>query len=99
MKYYSDVTKKLYSSEEELVKAEKQVSEKEAKEKEIKAKRAERAKAVDAAFEEAKKANEKANKVLEDFIKDYGSYHTTIKANDNLDKLFIDYLTDWMVRI
>lgn len=83
MKYYSEETKKLYDSEEELAKAEEVV--KEAREKreqllkEKKEQRAARAKEVEDAFKEAKEAADKANKLLSEFCKDYGSFHTTLK--------------------
>lgn len=71
MKFYSDKTKKLYESESDLVKAEKQYDEHEAAEKKKKEARAARAKEVSDAYEHYEK-------LLEAFIKDYGSYHTTI---------------------
>ena len=104
MKYYSELTKKVYDTPELLEEAEKVVLEAN-KEKEKKlAERAERAKAVEAAFEKAQKAKQEANDLLADFCNDYGSFHTTIKSADKkpvagpivdfdnwFDKWFKDY--------
>lgn len=104
MKYYSELTKKVYDTPELLEEAEKAVLEAN-KEKEKKlAERAERAKAVEAAFEKAQKAKQEANDLLTDFCNDYGSFHTTIKSTDKkpvadpiinfnncFDKWFKDY--------
>lgn len=73
MKYYSDVTKKIYNTEDDLNKAEKAVSEKETSRKED-------AEKVKAAFDELAKAREKADNLLDEFLKKYGSFHTTIKT-------------------
>lgn len=82
MKYYSEVTGQVYSTIEDLKKAETEVAAKEAIEKAKKEERAKRAKEVDAAFEEVKIAQKKANELLKKFTDDYGSYHTTIKSKD-----------------
>lgn len=83
MQYYSEVTKKLYKSIDELKKAESAVAEEAKKKDELKAKREARAKELEAAFENAKKANEIANQMLHDFIADYGSFHYTLKKDGN----------------
>lgn len=90
MKYFSEITKDLYDSKEELIKAEMEATK-------SKADRAERAKEVTEAIKEANEATKKANKLLADFVKDYGSFKTTIKDKDTsvnsgfwdiFDKLF-----------
>ena len=75
MKYYSELTKKLYDSEKDLQKAEVGLTK-------SKAERAERAKEVTKALEEANKATKKANQLLADFVKDYGSFKTTLTDKD-----------------
>lgn len=86
MKYYSELTKKVYDTPELLEEAEKVVLEAN-KEKEKKlAERAERAKAVENAFAEAQAARKKADDLLSEFCRDYGSFHTTIKSS-SVDKV------------
>ena len=75
MKYYSQLTKKLYDTQEDLQKAEIILTK-------SKADRAERAKEVEKALKEATEASKKANKLLQEFVKDYGSFKTTIKDED-----------------
>ena len=77
MKYFSEITKELYDSKEELVKAEVEATK-------AKSDRAERAKEVTEAIKAANEATKYANKLLEEFVKDYGSFKTTIK-DDNAD--------------
>ena len=77
MKFYSELTKKLYDTQEDLHKAEIALTK-------SKADRAERAKEVEKALKEANEANKKANKLLQEFVKDYGSFKTTIK-DENVD--------------
>ena len=72
MKFYSEITKKLYDSKDELVKAE--VAATKAKsDREVKAKE------VTELIKVANEAQKKANKALSEFIKEYGSFKTTIK--------------------
>ena len=75
MKYYSEVTKNLYDSKEELVEAE-------VKATKAKSDRAEKAKKVTEAIKEATEATKKANELLDEFVKEYGSFKTTIKNKD-----------------
>lgn len=91
MKYYSELTKKVYDTPELLEEAEKVVLEAN-KEKEKKlAERAERAKAVENAFVEVKAARKKADDLLSEFCRDYGSFHTTIKEPTNA----LNWVDDW----
>lgn len=85
MKFYSELTKKLYDTQEELTKAEVAMTKQ-------KADRAERAKEVTEAIKEATEATKKAEKLLRAFVKDYGSFKTTIKDEDvkSTDSLFWD---------
>lgn len=82
MKYYSQLTKKLYDTQAELQKAEIAMTK-------SKADRAERAKEVEKALKEATEASKKANKLLQDFVKDYGHFNTTIKDENIEDTNFM----------
>ena len=55
-----------------------------------KADRAQRAKEVTEAIKAANEATEKANKLLSAFVKDYGSFKTTLTDKD------VDQLTDFI---
>lgn len=107
MKFYSEITKKLYDTEADLNDAESEIKraecEKKARETKLKNERAARAKVVDAAFEDYRKAKEiakkkysDANDLLDAFVKDYGTYHVSIseknKRADNFDELFSELI-------
>ena len=77
MKFYSEITKELYDTNEALVKAEVEATK-------AKSDRAEKAKEVTELLKEANEATKKANKALASFIKEYGSFKTTIK-DENVD--------------
>ena len=83
MKYYSEQLNKLFNTSEELKAAEDKVNAaKKAEEKkkaQLKAQRETRAKEVEDAFKVAYDYTKKANELLNAFVKDYGSYHTTLK--------------------
>ena len=87
MKYYSEITKQLYDSKEDLVQAEVDATK-------AKSDRAAAAKKVTELLKEAKEANRKANQALDDFIKKYGTFKTTLKADD-LDKNREDIFDFW----
>lgn len=86
MKYYSEITKKIYDTKEDLVKAEVEVT-KAKSDREVKAKE------VEKLIKEATEATKKANKALSDFVKQYGSFKTTIK---DTPVSFWDVLEDFM---
>lgn len=109
MKFYSEITSQLYNSEAELNEAENKIkkaeNEKKARENKLKNERAARAKVVEAAFEEYRKAKENAKKkyseadaLLEAFIKDYGTYHVSIseknKDINKFDELFSELINN-----
>lgn len=107
MKYFSEVTGALYDTKEDLINDENKIKmeqiKKEQAEKEKKEKRASRAKELNEAIAEAEKAAEKARKLMADFLKDYGSYHTSIKRENkkedtcsSLFDLFWDTLNDFI---
>ncbi len=75
MKYYSEITKKLYDDKDALLKAEVEATK-------AKTDRAEKAKEVTELLKAANEATKKANKALADFVKEYGSFKTTIKDED-----------------
>ena len=93
MKFYSEKLNKLYDTAEELQKAEFKAKEAENLEK-IKAQRAEeekkklaaerkaRAAEVDEARKAMVEAKQKYAKALEGFVKDYGTYHTSLTGED-----------------
>jgi hypothetical protein len=90
MKYYSELTKHLYETENELRMAENKVKEetakREAAENLKKAERAKRAKEVENAIKEANAAQTKAIKLLKDFTNDYGYFHTTYSSKNMEEK-------------
>ena len=83
MKYYSETLNKMFNDPKECRRAEQEYKEKlEAEElriQQLKEARAERAKEVEEAFKKASEASKEAKKLLNEFLKDYGTYHTTIK--------------------
>jgi hypothetical protein len=107
MKYYSEILDEKFDTVKDLEKAEKefeikQIELKKKREEELKiiearkAERAIRAKEVEEAFIEANKMREKATELLNKFLKDYGSYHSTIKYSKpfNWNSWFLDCLND-----
>lgn len=92
MKYYSEITKQLYDSKEDLVHAEVEATK-------VKNDRAAAAKNVTELLKEAKDASRKANQALDDFIKKYGTFKTTLKADDldkNGENGFWDIFDSWL---
>lgn len=102
MLYYSEDLDKLFNSEKELVKAEKEAKEEKeraaAAEKAKKEQRAARAKEVERALKTANEAQATAIKMLKDFTKDYGYFHTSYTAEDtpanNLFDTLVSFLSD-----
>lgn len=76
MKYYSEVTKKMYDSVRDLEKAEKEIKDKNDERKTAAA-------AVEKAYNELVEARERYSKVLSDFCSKYGAYHQSIKSTDS----------------
>ena len=83
MKFYSEQLSKLFDTQAELETAEEKANAakraEEEKKAKLKANRETRAKEVEDAFKTAAEAQKKANELLNPFLKDYGSYHTTLK--------------------
>ena len=97
MKFYSEQLNKLFDSAEELKAAEDKVNAAKRAEEEkkaaLKAQREERAKEVEEAFKLANEDTKKAYALLKEFLKDYGSFHTTLREPiasiwDNFFSLF-----------
>ena len=86
MRYYSDITKKFYSTAAECEKEEKEVAlAQKKKEDEAKQKAAERkadAEKVDKAYKYMVDARKNYEQVLSDFCNKHGAYHKTIKSID-----------------
>lgn len=86
MKFYSENLHKLFDSEQELTEAEtaalKEKEAEEAKKKELVETRKARAKEVEAAREAVYAARKEYYRLLDAFLKDYGSYHASYSSND-----------------
>lgn len=78
MKYYSDVTKKLYESVDELKKAEAELTDRAAARKKD-------ADKVEKAYDAYIEARKEYEKVLADFCNKYGAYHKTYTSKDARD--------------
>lgn len=92
MKYYSDVTKRLYDSEKELVEAETKQKEAELAEKRKKEQLAEnrknRAKEVEQLMKDVLAAQKAYKEALYAFNKDFGPYHFTWTGDESILDLF-----------
>ena len=82
MKFYSEVTDKIYNTEDELKKAEFLVTEKKRKEANLKIGRETAAKKVEDAFKAAAAAEKAARKELQQFTDKYGSFHKTYHGDE-----------------
>lgn len=88
MQYYSEKLRKLYPTVEELKAAEKEFD---AKQKEVEKAKEERkaaAKAVEDAYKLADAQREAADEMLKEFVKKYGSYHTTVTKPTTIPSIF-----------
>lgn len=92
MRIYSEITGKEYKTVEECEKAEDayqvEKAAKAAKEDKLKKERKERAAEVDAAYKNYMK-------LLNAFVQDYGSYHTSFRSDDGLFTDFFKYAFSW----
>lgn len=83
IKYYSEQLNQIFNSVEELQAAEDKANAakraEEEKKAQLKANREKRAKEVEEAFKQASESQAKAHELLKAFVKDYGSYHTSVK--------------------
>ena len=90
METFYKVNGKLYSTKEEAEKAEKALEEAKAKEAKLSEERKDRAKEIDEARAALVEAEKRYNKLVNAFIKDYGSYHFSYTSTepDIVDGLF-----------
>lgn len=88
MKYFSEKLNKVFESEQECVDAEQkfEIEEKEKveKEKELANTRKERAHQIEESYKKIMDARKEYRKLLDDFVKDYGSFHCTFKSSEPL---------------
>lgn len=87
MKFYSEKTKQLYSSQEECQEQEaayeKKLAEKENEKRRLSEERAKRAQEVQKAFDELCNARKNYQDVLSRFCNDYGSYHFSVGSHNS----------------
>ena len=100
MKILSEKTNKEYASVEECLAAEKefdkQVALEKAKKEELANVRKERAKEVEDAYKAILDAQKHYREVLNAFVKDYGSFHMTLRTGDgNPFDLFNRFFDNW----
>lgn len=86
MKYYSEVTKKLYDTEPQLVAAEANVIKQQAEAEEKKKARAARAKEVEDALKAVTEAQRHYTELKNKFIEDYGSFHVSLSEKTPVTK-------------
>ena len=95
MKYYGELTGQLYDSVEACEKAESErkqkLDEAEAKKKALNETRASRAKEIEELYKNLTNAQEAYTKALAAFVKDYGSFHMTIRNSIPRLKFFDDW--------
>lgn len=88
MRYYSDVCHKLFDSQEELQKAEKALAQKNDEEAKKKAERKADADKVQTAYDKVVEDCKEYNKLVNEFVKKYGSYHKTIDTPIKFGDIF-----------
>ena len=88
MRFYSDVCHKLFESPEELEKAEKALVQKNDEETKKKAERKADADKVQAAYDKVIEDCKEYNKLVNEFVKKYGSYHKTINTPIKFSDVF-----------
>ena len=88
MRFYSDVCHKLFESQEELEKAEKALTQKNDEEAKKKAERKADADKVQAAYDKVIEDCKEYNKLVNEFVKKYGSYHKTINTPIKFSDIF-----------
>lgn len=88
MRFYSDVCHKLFESQEELEKAEKALVRKNDEEAKKKAERKADADKVQAAYDKVIEDCKEYNKLVNEFVKKYGSYHKTINTPIKFSDVF-----------
>ena len=94
MKYYSELTHKVYDTEKSLTEAEDEFNKALAAEEEKKQNRAARAKEVEQAGEAVLEAQKKYTELRNKFIEDYGSFHMSLTRKTTVPQDF-GALVDW----
>lgn len=99
MKYYSEDLKKLFDSEDDLVAAEKKSNDeriaKEKKDKELKEARSARAEEIENLIKQRNELNGKINEKINQFAKDYGSFHYSFKDSNGWFNDILDLFYHW----
>ena len=90
-KYYSEKTKKEYSTEKECIAAEKEYDKANAEKEKERAMAKKDADEINKAYEELKVARKKYNDLVNEFIKEHNSYHLTISNKDFFDTFFDNF--------
>ena len=90
-KYYSEKTKKDYSTEKECIEAEEAFDKANAAKEKERALAKKDADAINAAYEELKAARKKYTDLVNKFIKEHKSYHLTISDKDFFDTFFDNF--------
>lgn len=100
MKYYSESLDKFFDKQEDCEKAEVELEEKrkaeEQKQLTLKNEREARSKEVVEAFKKAREAESEAQKLLNEFVKDYGSFHISYNGKSSVPSMF-DILNDFFL--
>ena len=90
MKFYSEKLNKLFEDEKSLVKAEDEydvrVAAEKAKQEQLTKTRKDRAKAIEESYKKVVEARKEYKKLVDDFTRDYGSFHMSVKS-DNLSDM------------
>lgn len=108
MKFYSEKTKKLYSTSAELEKDEKALSEKEAEKNKLSETKKIRATEVEKAYKEVLEARKQAQELIRkaddnyetlknNFVKDFGCYHMTYSTSNDEEDVSVDDLIESFV--
>ena len=95
MKYYSDKTKKLYSTEAELGADEKKFDQERVKLEKAKQAKSARAKEIEEAYKKVEEATKEYNKLVNKFVDDYGYYHSTISRQVSSPISLFDIISNW----
>ena len=94
MKFYSEKLDVLFDDEKSLVKAEEEhdvrVAAEKAKQEQLANTRKERAKAIEEQYKKVVEARNEYKKLVDDFTKDYGSFHMSVKSNNLADMDLFD---------
>ena len=94
MKYYSEKLNKMYDDEKALVKAEDEYDVRVAAEKahaeQLAATRKNRAKAIEESYKKVVEARNEYKKLVDEFTRDYGSFHMSVKSDSLADMDLFD---------